>query len=169
MVAENTDAEELQRCLAVYREQLAHGEIATAYYVLLRLMGQLKAEFPAEYKTGSISPGYLDYTYFPFWNASLRARRLRFGVVLNHSTLNLELWLMAQNANVQREYWEVLRNSPWNEGVAVMPKYHVLAIPLWEGVDFTVEAQMRIVVRRLAVKYESEVQDYLAQLEQQEG
>ena len=61
------------------------------------------------------------YTYFPVFNQFLRNQKLRFGVVLNHEKMQFEFWLMGQNADVQRAYWELLKDSVWNSGRKEMP------------------------------------------------
>lgn len=73
---------------------------------LIQYVGQLKSKFPKDYKTGNISFGYLDYTYFAFFNQYLRDQKLRFGIVLNHEKLQFELWLMGQNADIQKKILE---------------------------------------------------------------
>lgn len=84
----------------------------------MRYMMHLKAYFsrylPDTFSIGNISPGYLDFTYFPFFDDFLRERKLRLGIVLNHQSLQFELWLMGQNALVQQDYWELLKTSKWN-------------------------------------------------------
>lgn len=102
---------DITKSLEIYKEQLSKGDIRQAYFVLMKYVAELKAEFPSEYKTGNISPGYLDYTYFSFFNEFLRERKLRFGIVLNHDQLQFELWLMGQNVTIQEKYWQLLKNS----------------------------------------------------------
>lgn len=126
--------------VVIYQKALAGGEIQIAYEYLLKYVMALKAQFEkelaGEFKTGNVSPGYMDYTYFPFFNDFLRARKLRFGIVLNHQKMCIELWLMGQNAQVQREYWEILKTKKWNAKRAEMPKYSVLETVLVEFLDF---------------------------------
>ena len=38
-----------------------------------------------------------------FINEFLRERKLRFGIVLNHEKMKFELWLMGQNAGIQKK------------------------------------------------------------------
>ena len=121
---------DIQKSLDVYKEQLSYGYIRTAYLTLTKYVAELKSKFPSQYKTGNISFGYLDYTYFPFFNQYLRNQKLRFGVVLNHEKMQFELWLMGQNADVQRKYWEILKKSVWNGNRKEMPKYSILEIVL---------------------------------------
>lgn len=74
--------EDISTCIEIYKNQLIQGSIRRAYMLLTRYMRELKAKFPEPYLTGNISLGYLDYTYFPFFNSYLRQHKLRFGIVL---------------------------------------------------------------------------------------
>ncbi|HIU75796.1 MAG TPA: hypothetical protein IAC62_07935, partial [Candidatus Pelethocola excrementipullorum] len=116
--------------VAIYKAQLAKGDIQIAYERLIKYVMLLKAQFSkvfsGKYQTGNVSPGYMDYTYFPFFDDYLRSNKLRFGIVLNHEKMRFELWLMGQNADVQTEYWDLLKTTEWNKEQIVMPKYSVL-------------------------------------------
>lgn len=120
----------ISECIEQYRQQLAQGDIQRAYTALIKYVGELKANFPKEYTTGNISFGYSDYTYFSFFKPFLRNHKLRFGLVLNHEKIRFELWLMGQNASVQKRHWEILKHTDWNEGVREMPRYSVLEVCL---------------------------------------
>ncbi len=102
---------EISKCIEIYKNQLAQGDIQRAYLLLTKYVAELKSKFPKQYTTGNISFGYLDYTYFPFFNDFLRKHKLRFGIVLNHERMRFELWLMGQNAPLQKEYWGLLKNT----------------------------------------------------------
>ena len=102
---------DIQKSIEIYKEQLNKGDIQMAYFTLMKYIAELKALFPKEYHTGNISFGYLDYTYFPFFNQYLRNHKLRFGIVLNHNKMQFELWLMGQNADIQNKYWDILKNQ----------------------------------------------------------
>lgn len=90
--------------VVIYKTLLEQGDVQTAYVRLVSYMKTLKAhcarELSGAFSFGALSPGYMDYTYFPFFNPFLRDRRLRFGIVLNHASVRFELWLMGQNADV---------------------------------------------------------------------
>lgn len=126
--------------VTIYQKALVGGEMQIAYEYLVKYVMALKAQFEkelsVEFKTGNVSPGYMDYTYFPFFNDFLRVRKLRFGIVLNHQKMCFELWLMGQNAQVQRTYWEILKTKKWNIEQTEMPKYSVLETVLVECLDF---------------------------------
>lgn len=151
----------IQKSLQIYKQQLNDGYIQAAYVALMKYTAELKGNFPKQYQTGNLSFGYLDYTYFPFLNPELRNRKLRFGVVLNHQKLRFELWLMGQNADVQKTYWEILKNSPWNSGRTAMPKYAVLEVVLEDQIDFDCKEAMTKNILSRAVSTAAEVQAYL--------
>ncbi|PVZ87888.1 hypothetical protein C9426_09815 [Serratia sp. S1B] len=126
--------------VAIYKEQLKQGDIKNAYEGLMKYVTSMKTRFsnnfPEQFSFGNVSPGYLDFTYFPFFNSFLRERKLRFGIVLNHSEIRFELWLMGQNAEVQKKYWHLLKNSQWNKDRVAMPQYSVLESILVTNPDF---------------------------------
>ena len=151
----------VQKSLKIYKEQLSYGYIRTAYLALTKYVAELKSKFPVQYKTGNISFGYLDYTYFPVYNQLLRDHKLRFGVVLNHEKMQFELWLMGQNAEVQRKYWEILKNSEWNIDRNEMPKYSVLEIIIEDQIDFDNRDNMTHNIISRSVSFSLEIQGYL--------
>lgn len=143
---------DIQKSIEIYKEQLSHGYIQMAYSALMKYVAELKLNIPKEYQTGNISFGYLDYTYFSFFNEWLRNHKLRFGIVLNHEKMQFELWLMGQNAAVQKKYWEILKRSEWNMDKKEMPKYSVLEAILENQIDFTdKETMTKEIINRSAV------------------
>lgn len=126
--------------IAVYKGILEQGDVQIAYENLCKYVMSLKTHFSRKYAGrytfGSISPGYMDFTYFPFFDDFLRGRKLRFGVVLNHREARFELWLMGQNSEVQIYYWKQLQYAKWNKGRLVMPAHSVLEVILAEDPDF---------------------------------
>lgn len=126
--------------VAIYMSQLEKGDIRIAYEWLMKYVMALKTHCANKYldrfSFGNVSPGYMDFTYFPFFDEYLRGKKLRFGIVLNHQQMQFELWLMGQNADVQREYWDILKTSEWNQGRETMPKYSVLETVLAVKPDF---------------------------------
>lgn len=140
MTNDGTDVDEWRLRVTAYKACIESGEIPSTYERLIKLVMRLRVEFekqlPAGWSVGNVSPGYLDFTYFPFFSQSLRAQKLRFGVVLNHQRLRFELWLMAQNRPEQVRWWELLKATRWNGSVAQMPRYSVLEVPLTAPDDF---------------------------------
>jgi len=132
--------ENFNHYISLYREQLEKGDIQKAYVSLVKYVMHLKTHFTeafsGTYTLGNVSQGYMDYTYFYYFDAYLRERKLRFGIVLNHEKMRFELWLLGQNAEVQKRYWDLLKNTKWNEGRNTMHKYYILNQVLIENPDF---------------------------------
>lgn len=123
-----------------YRKQLEIGDIQIAYKRLMNYVMALKSHFEKafsdRYSCGNVSPGYMDFTYFPFHDVFLRSNKLRFGIVFNHEQIRFELWLMGQNAETQKHYWNLLKTAKWNKNTTTMPKYSVLEVVLIDKPNF---------------------------------
>lgn len=156
---------DISKCIEIYKTQLAQGDIQRAYTLLTKYVAELKAKFPGQYSTGYISFGYLDYTYFSFFNEYLRNHKLRFGIVLNHEKMQFELWLMGQNAPVQKEYWEILKNTDWNKDINAMPKYSVLEVCLEDNINFDNKEAMTDTILNSAVSVAENIQMFLEHLD----
>lgn len=156
---------DIQKSIEIYKEQLDNGYIQVAYLALTKYVAELKSNFPKKYCTGNISFGYLDYTYFSFFNTFLRDQKLRFRVVLNHRKMQIELWLMGQNANIQKKYWEILKKSKWNSDRNKMPRYSVLEVVLENQIDFNNKKRMTENIITQALSLSQEIQQYLKRVE----
>lgn len=82
-------------------------------------------------------------------------------MVLNHEKMQFELWLMGQNADVQKQYWEILKLSPWNQDRKEMPQYSVLEVILENRIDFNNKETMTQTIITGAMSLASEIQKYL--------
>ena len=152
---------DINKCIEIYKRQLEDESIQIAYITLMRYIAKLTSAFPKEYKTGHISPGFLDYTYFPFFNDYLRKHKLRFGIVLNHKKMQFELWLMGQNKTLQKEYWDILKDTSWNKDKKIIPKYSVLEVCLLDKIDFDDKEKMTTQILSQAMSLSKEIQNYL--------
>lgn len=152
---------DISKCIEAYKACLAQGDIQLAYITLTKYVSELKAKFSRQYSTGNVSLGYLDYTYFPFYNDYLRSHKLRFGIVLNHEKMQFELWLMGQNALVQKRYWEILKDTEWNKGMEVMPQYSVLEVCLADHIDFDNKENMTASIVDKSIHLAVEIQRFL--------
>ncbi|HCJ0625854.1 TPA: hypothetical protein NQI02_005211 [Klebsiella variicola] len=165
----SSDIQDVDKCIAVYKVQLEQGDIQKAYHYLLRYVMHLKAHFTSSFTSrftcGNVSPGYMDFTYFPFVDDYLRERKLRFGIALNHKALRFELWLMGQNAAIQKAYWDTLKNSLWNAKRTEMPQYCVLEAILVESPDFTNADQLTTQIEKEALRVSEAVLDSLRAFE----
>lgn len=122
----------LSSYINAYQQQLTQGDIEVAYVALQKYIRSLKTNLAkalsSEYQFGNISPGNLDYTYFPFFTPRMRTDKLRFGLVLNHQAMQFELWLLGQNEQVHLQYWNLLKATLWNAERTSMPRYSVLEV-----------------------------------------
>ncbi len=159
----------LNKYVKIYQEQLLQGDIRIAYERLLRYMNRLKGDlsrlFFDQYVFGNISPGYMDFTYFPFYNEFLRSKKLRFGIVLNHKKMCFELWLMGQNAQVQLKYWDLLKSTKWNRDKN-RPQYSVLEAVLVASPNFDDLTALSVEIEQEAEKVVKEVFNYLFELDE---
>jgi len=117
-----------------YRKQLEKGAIQKAYKGLMEFIMGLRTHFkntyPDYFVSGGIYYGYMDMTYFACFPKSLKQRNLKIAIVFLHEAFRVEVWLSANNKQVQQEYWKLFRESDWN-------KYHVVSTT--KGVDSIVE------------------------------
>ena len=155
----------INECIDIYKNSLQDGNIQKAYFTLTKYVSELKYRFPKEYKTGNISFGYLDYTYFPFFNDFLRGKKLRFGIVLNHKKIQIELWLMGQNRGLQEKYWDLLKDTKWNEHIKDMPKYSVLELCLDSNLDFNNKDVMTDRILERVVMAAKEIEKFIQDME----
>jgi hypothetical protein len=123
-----------QESISKYREQLKKGDIQAAYRGLMEYMMDLKNHFTKKYPDydvpGSIYYGYMDMTYFSIFPKSIKQRKLKIAVVFLHEAFRFEVWLSAVNKQVQKQYWELFKETGWD-------KYKI--VPPGKGVDSIVE------------------------------
>lgn len=125
-----------QEDLAEFRRQLGNGSVQRAYRALLSYMTDLRTHFKSIYGDSAVSglyQGYLDMTYFALHPPFLRERALKIALVFNYDAFRFEAWLAAGNRQVQRRYWELLKDSQW-------PNYRVVAPA--KGIDAIVECDL---------------------------
>ena len=123
-----------QESMIEYKKQLEKGSIQVAYRGLMDYFNSLRVYFKKKYPTysvsGSIYFGYMDMTYFAFFPASLKQRKLKVGIVFLHESFRFEVWLFGYNKEIQKKYWDLFKEKNWE-------KYH---IPLnLKGVDSILE------------------------------
>ncbi len=108
----------LQEAVTEYRRQMEKGVVQRAYQGLMEYVASLKNHFGKEhpeYAPGNIYQGYMDMTYFPLFPKSLTARKLKIAVVLVHESVRFEVWLTAQNRQVQSECRRLFEESGWRK------------------------------------------------------
>jgi len=119
-----------------FRGQLRHGSIQKAYYALLLYMAGLRTHFQKKYPDYTLSglyQGYMDMTYFAILPPSLKQRDLKIAIVFNYEAFRFEAWLAGSNRKVQRQCWELFRDSQWTDYRVVTPA---------RGIDSIVECDL---------------------------
>ncbi len=130
----NTVKKDLQE----FRRQLEKGSLQKAYAALLSYMMKLRTHFKNNLAGTAVSglyQGYLDMTYFALFPSSLKHRNLKIAIVFNYDAFRFEAWLAAGNRKVQRQYWELFKDSQWPEYRVVQPTV---------GVDSILECDLAI-------------------------
>lgn len=123
-----------------YKEQLDKGDIQEAYVGLVkyvtRLRTTLSKNLSEHYSFGNLFQGYMDYTYFYYSNDFLKKRKLKMGLVLNHTKMRFEIWLLGQTIPIQEKYWEYFKSTKWNKDRLTKPQYSILETILIEKPNF---------------------------------
>jgi hypothetical protein len=126
----------IQEDMSELRMQLRTGAIQKAYRALLGYMLDLRKRFKIRYPNASVSglyQGYMDMTYFAIVPPSFKQHDLKLAIVFNYDAFRFEAWLAGANRQVQRRYWELLRESRWSDYRVVAPA---------KGVDSIIECDL---------------------------
>lgn len=73
-----------------------------------------------------------------------------------------ELWLMGQNEATQKAYWNLLKDTEWNEGVEDMPHYSVLETVLVDDPDFSDLPALSDRIEQSALRIIDGIRPYIA-------
>ena len=156
---------DLNKYVSLYKEQLKKGDILIAYNELVKFVMKLRTDLMKslsdQYSFAGILHGYMDYTYFYYSNDFLKSKKLKFGLVLNHLEMRFELWLLGGTLPVQKEYWELSKNTTWNKNRTEMPQYSILEAPLVDNPDFNNLDALAEQIEAQMVKVSVEILDYL--------
>jgi hypothetical protein len=160
--------ENLNKYIAIYKEQLEKGDILIAYNKLVKFVMKLRTEFiktlSDQYSFSGILHGYMDYTYFYYPNDFLKSKKLKLGLVLNHLEMRFEIWLLGNTIPNQKKYWELLKTAKWNKNKTEMPKYSILEAILVENPDFNNLNALTEQIENEMIKVSDEILDYLKTL-----
>lgn len=121
----------IQALINEFRELMKAGRVPAAYRALLGYLLNLRTHFKNGYPRYAVSglyQGYMDMTYFAIFPPSLKTRELKIAIVFTYETFRFEAWLAGKNRKVQRQYWELFRDSHWPEYRVVKPAKGVDAI-----------------------------------------
>ena len=159
----------LNKYVAIYKEQLERGDILIAYNELVKFVMKLRTEFiktlSDQYSFAGILHGYMDYTYFYYSNDFLKSKKLKLGLVLNHLEMRFEIWLLGNTIPNQKRYWELMKTTKWNKGRTEMPKYSILETTLVENPDFNNLDKLTEQIETKMIKASDEILDYLKTLD----
>ncbi|MBN1149567.1 MAG: hypothetical protein JXA78_20060 [Anaerolineales bacterium] len=114
----------IQKDMQEFQGQLGKGAIQKAYRALLAYMLGLRTHFKNSYPGFAVSglyQGYMDMTYFALVPPSLKPRGLKIAIVFNYDAFRFEAWMAGSNRKIQRQYWELFRDSQWAEYRVVAP------------------------------------------------
>lgn len=121
---------DLNYYIELYKEQLVKGDIQQAYVGLVKYVTKLRTtlsrSLSENYSVGNIFQGYMDYTYFYYSNDFLKRRKLKMALVLNHTKMQFEIWLLGQTIPIQEKYWQYFKATKWNENTTSRPQYSIL-------------------------------------------
>ena len=159
----------LHQCMLEYRKQLEKGSIQVAYRGLMEyimgLRSQLKNNYPDHYVSGSVYFGYMDMTYFAFTPESLKDRRLKIAIVFIHEPFMFEVWLGGMNKRVQTKYWQLFKDSAWEnyrvpsttKGVDSIIEYILVDNP-----DFSDLDGLTTRIEKGTLKFIEDIENYLS-------
>jgi hypothetical protein len=124
-----------QESINEYKKQLKKGIIQEAYQGLMEYMMGLRTYFQKKYPdyfvSGSVYYGFMDMTYFAIIPEALKQLKLKIAIVFVYDTFRFEVWLSGANRQVQKKYWELIKDSGWN-------KYKIVSQDV-KGVDSILE------------------------------
>lgn len=152
-----------------YRKQVEKGEIKIAYQAIMEFMSGLKIylrkKHPGHFVSGSLYYGLMDMTYFSFTSPVLKKMQLKTAVVFVHEKTGIEIWLAGVNKEVQKRYWEILRNNApeaYNvpssiKGVDFIIEYDVANSP-----DFDNQAELMVRIEKGLITFERDMEKILA-------
>ncbi len=104
----------LSKAMQVYHDALNKGDIQRAYRSILGFMSELRTELEQKYPDyvfSQVYPGYMDMSYFAITPMELRTVKLKVALVYLHEANRFELWLSANNRNLQKKWIDVLSQS----------------------------------------------------------
>lgn len=146
-----------------YVEQLKKGDIQEAYTGLVKyvttLGTTLSRNLSETYSFGSLFQGYMDYTYFYYSNDFLKKRKLKLGLVLNHTKMQFEIWLLGQTITIQGRYWEYFKATKWNKDRTTKPQYSILEAVLIENPNFNDLDSLTMAIQERLIVISSEIID----------
>jgi len=82
------------------------------------------------------------------------------GLVLNHSKMQFEIWLLGQTIPIQEKYWEYFKLTKWNKNRTTRPDYSILETSILENPDFNdLDKLSRQIENKLVLVTEEIIED----------
>jgi hypothetical protein len=107
----------------------------------------------------------MDMTYFSFSPKSLKERNLKVAIVFIHETFSFEVWLSGYNRNVQKQYWELFRESGWNK-YRIVPQDKgvdsILEHTLVENPDFSDTDKLTAEIEKGVLEFIADIEEFLS-------
>lgn len=158
--------ESLSQYIADYTKQLESRNVSKGYKGLMKYLMNLRTHFinqyPTEFIIGNFYQGYMDMSYFPITPKSLKSQKVKIGLVFNHEKTRFELWLVGQNKQVQKKYWNMLNESDWNKyKISKTAEHSIIEHILVEKPDFN---QMDLLTKKIengTIKFINDIMDVL--------
>jgi hypothetical protein len=152
-----------------YKKQLAKGDIQRAYKGLMEYIMSVRSYFANKYPdylaSGNIYFGYMDMTYFSLFPKFLKARNLKIAIVFSYDKFRFEVWLAGANKNVQRKYWNLLRENNWSNyhvPSAISGIDSIMEHILVENPDFKDLTGLTEQIERKTIKFIEDIENFLS-------
>ena len=160
--------ESLQEYINEYRKQLEKGIIQKAYQGLMEYIMDLRTHFSKkfpDFAPGNIYQGYMDMTYFPIFPIELTSRKLKIAIVFIHETIRFEVWLAAQNKQIQTEYRKLFKEGDWNKyriPAAVKGVDSIVEYTLVDNPDFSDLDALTKQIEKGTLNFINDIEDFLS-------
>lgn len=157
----------LIQCIEEYTKQLELGNVAKGYKALMKYLLNLRTHFkhqyPTEFIIGNFYQGYMDMSYFSITPKSLKNQKVKIGLVFNHEKVRFEIWLVGQNKQIQKKYWEMLKTSDWNTyKISKTAKDSIIEHLLIEKPNFNQMDSLTKKIETETIKFIKDITDVLA-------
>jgi hypothetical protein len=158
----------IQQDIEQFHKHLRTGSIQKAYKALLHYMLALRTHFGNKRPNASFSglyQGYMDMTYFALVSPALKHLGLKIAIVFNYEAFRFEAWLAGTNRQIQRKYWELVKNSRWTDYRVVTPAKGVdsiLECTLAENFDLSDPDSLTESIEEKAGKFIDDVEAFLS-------
>ncbi len=157
----------IQEAMNEFQEQLTRGAVQQAYKALLDFMLDLRTHFQKMYPGYTVSglyQGTMDMTYFAIVPPFLKERGLKIAIVFNYDPFRFEAWLSGTNRQIQRKYWELIKDSQWSDYRVVTPAKGIDSIveyDLAEEFDFSDLGSLTTRIEANTVQFINDVERFI--------